>query len=250
VQRRPPLPALAFCLLALACNDDALQTPDQTDTDPIVASTGEELCIPGHEACACAAGGVCLDGLQCLSELCVEMPVADSSSDGGTTEGSGTTSAVDDESTSSTGAESTESSSSSTSGGEESSTSTGPTTECFDGDTFCQLGSGLHLTCVEDEWIAAPCADSCLVTGHTGEDCADNQQECVCEGFSDYDCEIAMEVTCYCYFEEVLGDGCTSEDRENLYQMCFQDTEPAVACMGSYFTDAGLDCDAAVDNCL
>jgi hypothetical protein len=162
------------------------------------------------------------------------------------TEGSDTTSALDDESSSS----STASSSSSTSDDEGSSSSTGPTTECFEGDTFCELGSGLHLTCVDDEWIEAPCADACLVTGHTGENCADNQQECVCDGFSDYDCELAMEVTCYCYFEDFLGDECSADDREEFYQLCFQDTDPVIACFGSYYTDAGLDCQGALDNCL
>lgn len=244
--------SLVFSLLAFACNDPALQTPEGTDTDPVVASTGDALCIPGYETCPCADGGVCLDGLQCLSDLCVEIAVAESSSEGSTSEGSGTTSAVDDESSSSSAAEGSESSSSSSSSsdGEASSSSGGPDTECFEGDTFCQVGSGLHLTCVDDEWIAAPCEDNCLLTGHTGDSCADNQQECVCPGFSDYDCDLAMQVTCYCYFEDLLGQSCTNDQQEQLYQMCFQDTDPVVACFGSYYTDAGLDCAGAIDNCL
>ena len=59
-----------------------------------------------------------------------------------------------------------------------------------------------------------------------------------------------MEVTCYCYFEEVLGQSCTDDEREQFYQMCLQDTDPVIACFGSYYTDAGLDCDGAVANCV
>lgn len=248
---------LAFLLTfaPLACSDDSAPSPSgDADTDLTTTttpasggSTADEPCPPGYETCPCVEGGLCLEGLQCLSEICVEMPVEASTSDGPIDETTSTTAPIAEESSSSTGTPEEESS---TSRGEgESSSSTGVEATCFTGDTFCAAPGTTMLTCVDEQWTEAECTENCLLNGHTGTDCDANQQECVCPGFSDSDCELDMEVLCYCYFEDYINDPCTAEQREQFYQWCYQDTDPVVACFGSYYDGTTLDCDSAISNC-
>ena len=53
-------------------------------------------------------------------------------------------------------------------------------------------------------------------------------------------------------FEDLLADACTDDQTEQFYQWCYQDTDPVVACFGSYYDPggSGLDCDGAIANCL
>jgi len=248
---------LALLLGSIACNGagetgDGDTSSDTTAAQPTSApGTGsdgsdgsDEICYAGYEKCPCFEGGLCLDGLQCLSGLCVEIPPNASSSEGGES----LTDALDDDT--STGESVDPSTSSESEGGESSSTGSEPV--CFDGDTFCAAMGTTMLTCIDGQWDEQSCEDSCLTTGHTGTSCAANQQECVCDGFSDADCELDVEVLCYCYFEDLLGDSCTDDQREDFYQWCYQDTDPVVACFGSYYDQGGggLDCQGAIDNCL
>ncbi len=244
-------PFLFGFLVTLACNsggnasadgDSGSTSPSSpTTADTTVAvetTTGDDLCIPGYETCPCVDGEICLDGLTCYSGLCVLVPTdtSDESS------GEGTTAAAESSSGDAPG-DSSSGAGESSSGGEPS---------CFEGDTYCAAGTQTFQECIDGEWQASTCAESCLTTGHTGTDCAPDQQGCTCDGFADADCELDMQVLCYCYFEDLLGDACTDDQTEQFYQWCYQDTDPVVACFGSYYDPggSGLDCDGAIANCL
>lgn len=255
VHRRLAPSIFTLLLASTACNggggaladDDTTGGPGSTSApEPGTSSEGEAdgttgTCFPGYETCPCFEGGLCLDGLQCLSNLCVEMPAAGSTSEVGES-----TSAQEEDT--STG-EPAESSSSESSDGESSTTALEPV--CFDGDTFCAAEDTNMLTCVDGQWQEETCTENCLTTGHTGTNCAANQQECTCDGFSDADCELDVEVLCVCYFSNLIGQECNDDQREEFYQWCYQDTDPVVACFGSYYDPmVGLDCDGAISNCL
>lgn len=252
MHRRLAHTTFVFYLASIACNgtsatpDDDGSTGAEPTTAPATGSeTSDETCFAGYETCPCFEGGLCLDGLQCLSGLCVEMPAMASTGEIGE-DGESSTDPIDDTSTGMP----VDPSTSESEGGESSSTGSEP--ECFEGDTYCAADGGTLLSCVEGSWAEQSCEESCLTTGHTGTVCAENQQECVCDGFSDADCELDVEVLCYCYFENYVGESCSADQIEEFYQWCYQDTDPVVACFGSYYDPggAGLDCMGAIDNCL
>lgn len=248
---------MALFLGTLACNGESAAGNDDTTggttaPEPTTSTaTGsessegtDEVCHPGYETCPCFEGGLCLAGLQCLSGLCVESPPSASSSGD---ESTSAATSVDEDT--STGEPVDPSTSSESEGGESSTTESEPV--CFDGDTFCAADTTTMLTCIDGQWAEQSCEENCLTTGHTGTSCAANQQECICDGFSDADCALDVEVLCYCYFEDFLGDPCTDDQREEYYQWCYQDTDPVVACFGSYYDEGvSLDCQGAIDNCL
>lgn len=68
-------------------------TEDETGSD----ETGDDGCVNGYEGCPCTDEDLCLDGLTCLSDLCVD---AGGDGDG---DGDGSTGDGDGESTSETG---------------------------------------------------------------------------------------------------------------------------------------------------
>lgn len=51
--------------LLLACNNSG-------DSRPVESTTGQE-CFPGFEACPCSEDKLCLKGLTCLSNICVDQ---------------------------------------------------------------------------------------------------------------------------------------------------------------------------------
>lgn len=243
-------PSSLVLLLALGCEGGGGAVADGgSDAAPSTglvpgSESGDATCFPGYETCPCFEGGLCLDDLQCLSGLCVEIR-PDASTGEVEVETSSTTSPDDESSSGAPLDTSTDSSSSD----ESSTTEAEPV--CFDGDTFCPAGDEQILICIEGQWLEQSCEENSAITGHTGTECSENQQECVWDGFSDDDCELDVEVLCVCYFEDLLDDECTADQKEEFYQWCFQETDPVVACFGSYYDpNVGLDCAGAIDNCL
>lgn len=69
---------LCLPLLLVACKDGdegvteaASTTSDSTSSTPV---TSGDDCSPGLEGCPCTGDGLCIVGLLCLSDLCVEPP--------------------------------------------------------------------------------------------------------------------------------------------------------------------------------
>jgi hypothetical protein len=230
-----------FTTFALACaasND--VEPPGDTATG--TESSGGGACIPGYEGCACAAGE-CLQGLQCLSDLCVMVPdVGESSTDD---EASASSSGTEPESESSgmepltdtsTGADAATT-------GESSTTEIAP--ECMPDEVACEEGS--LSTCVDGAWTEETCTDVCAATGYFDMGCAD-AATCLCEGFSDPTCEAGVTNYCACY-EVYVGMPCDAGQIAAYYGGCFDGSDPqAVACFADY---PGIEsCDAAVQACL
>lgn len=200
-------------------------------------TTGAPACTPGYEGCPCM-DGVCLQGLSCFSDLCVDV--------GGET-------SVDPES-SGAPAES----SSSQDGGPESSTSTAAESSsessstmlepaCTDGEVTCE-GATL-TTCVDETPTDESCDDVCAATGFTSSGCAD-AESCACDGYLDGTCELGTSGYCYC-LEQQGGGVCDTALFDMVYGLCFDGSEPGVACLASYDTGGGtFACDAAINACF
>lgn len=76
--RKQPLSLLLFGFLCVGCKDGSdssetstSETSESSATDS--ATTGEQ-CSPGLEGCPCYGENLCIVGLVCLSDLCVEPP--------------------------------------------------------------------------------------------------------------------------------------------------------------------------------
>ena len=230
----------------IACSTDGGSSSGETGdasttaTDP---TTGGEICYAGHESCPCTPEGLCLTGLECLSNVCVVRPDGSSSGTPEPEESSGTTMALDG-STSSTAVSSEESG--------ESSSGSGTTIippEC-EGETVQCVARGDTLqTCVDGSWVDTSCTDSCTAVGWSTGTCnPETELDCTCDGYADAECEAGMVTYCYCY-AVFTGEECPASDQENLYLSCFDGTAPEVGCFASYY-GAAIDCDAAVNGCL
>lgn len=239
---------LLLSLVLAACSGD--ETPvvgDSSSGD----GTGPSACIPGYEACPCMAGA-CLDGLVCLSELCVAPADADTgpgestgpsttdatagtSSDGSSTgapsstESSGTTAALDDESSS-----------------DGSSETTVAPPECLEGDNYC--GDAELQTCVDGVWQHSSCADVCALTGYMSPGCA-SADACLCEGYADEICYDGAYNLCIC--ADIDFDiPCTDQQLQDFYDECIGQVNDYVLCFADYPIDEVADCAPAEDACL
>ena len=244
-------PVLSALWLVLACGSTAQSPGPDTETGPgsssgVVGSTSdgssEGACIPGYEACACTPEGLCLMGLQCLSDLCVEMPAGDTSGAAESTGAAASTTGTDDTTTAND-------SSSSSSGGGESSSTGEPPPVCPDGDTFCAAGTENLSTCVDGQWVESTCTEHCAALAYDQGTCDDaTQQGCICSEPNDADCSLGVAALCYCY--EVYGSSCDQDMQDTFYATCVDDSDPSVACFGAHVIQGGIDCEMAIADCL
>lgn len=147
----------AGCLGLLA---GCFSTSDSNDDAADEAETG---CPVGAETCPCTSGGVCDEGLQCLSGICVaddeETGSSDGSSDESSSEDAGT---VDTETSTSTDTNAdmdsdTDSDTDSETGMNES--------ECDPLLQDCPMGEGCYFTFMSDVFV---CADVGMVPINEG----------------------------------------------------------------------------------
>lgn len=234
-----------------ACDGESANANDDDTGEPTEGSTDDAACAPGYEGCVCVEGGVCLDGLACLSNLCVQAPGDDTTTDApAETSGDDEESSEDDDDDEtgdlSVGTESTETTSpvsdESSSGDEESST-TEPEPECLESDNYCVEGE--LQTCVEGQWQETTCVDHCLLTGYESQGCA-NADSCACSGFADDYCFYAAAAYCLCD-----GSGCDDAWLTELFDICIAG-EPILDCYYPYLDQDtyAIDCTAAANACL
>ena len=244
---RPCMAGMLVLTCAIACGGDNATTLEEetttgaattTTTTTTTANTEpiEEECTPGYEGCACAEGDLCLAGLSCLSQLCV-----DAGQPGTTTDAEGsTTSALTAEDSGST-------TSSATTPSDESSSSetTAVEPECLEGDNYC--ADGEIQTCVDGFWDVRTCEEHCLLIGYHSPGCA-NADGCTCEGFADTPCENGSLGLCYCA-EIDFGLLCDMEQWTEFYDQCIAGVDYAV-CFIDYPYDGGnIDCATAEAAC-
>jgi hypothetical protein len=72
---------VAILIFATACADSDASDGEAGTT---AASASDGACSPGTEACACNEGGLCVAGLVCASNLCVDLGATGGNDDGGT----------------------------------------------------------------------------------------------------------------------------------------------------------------------
>lgn len=193
--------------------------------------TGEAPCYAGYEGCACTPEGLCLEGLQCLSDLCVEA--VDGTTSTGAAESSTSTSSTGDGSSSGIG---------------ESSSSTGP--EPCDTDVpVCEMGGSTLRTCVDGAWVESDCTDECAAMAYDSGTCdATTEQSCACVGPNDDACWLGALALCYCYQE--YGEVCGDPELAVFYGNCVTDTDPSVACFGEHVVNGTIDCEVAINDCF
>lgn len=210
-----------------------LDTTGPATTGPEVpASTGDAPCYPGYEGCACTPEGSCLQGLQCLSDLCVETPA-----------GSSSTTAVDD--TSTTTAATGDSSSS---GAHDSSSSTGPE-PCYADPPQCEAGGSTLRTCVGGSWVESDCEDECATMAYGAGTCdAMTEQSCACSEPTDDACWQSAAALCICY--EEYGSACPMSQADEFYASCVSGEDPSIACFGAHVVNGSIDCAMAIDDCF
>lgn len=237
---------LACILVMAACGGDGAAAAevtgdaesgvDTTSAPPAGdgSSTGEHpaVCPPGYEGCACTSDGLCLSGLACLSNLCVDPGTAaeTSAADASTGNDAGTT----------TGADGT------TTTGDESSSTTEPEPECLEADNYC-ADSQLQ-TCVGGFWQVSTCEEHCLLTGYHATGC-ENSDGCHCEGFADDVCEEASYNLCVCADLD-FGLPCNQDQWNEFYDQCFQELNEYVECFYDYPITTPADCAPAEATCL
>lgn len=227
-------------LLLGACDDGNDATGDTTSSETSssgsVASTGETECYAGYERCPCM-DGLCLDGLVCLSDLCVQPAPETSSTDGG--ESDTTSAVVGDDSTDSgsTGIE--------TSSSEESGTTVIPP-ECLDDDNYCD--DDTLQTCVDGFWQLTTCSDWCAQTGYESPGCA-TADGCLCEGYADDLCYDGAYNLCICADID-YAIPCTEEQLQIFYDECWTMANDYVACFSDFPIDEVADCAPAESVCL
>jgi hypothetical protein len=241
---------LLILVLAACGGGEATATGDTSSSD----GTGPSACTPGYEACACMAGA-CLDGLVCLSDLCVAPVDVDTgpgeSSGPGTTD-TPTTATSDDGSSSTDAPSSTESSSTTAPSGDDESSSGGSSEttmappECLEGDNYC-LDAELQ-TCVGGVWQQSSCADACALTGYLSPGCA-SADACLCEGYADEVCYDGAYNLCIC--ADIDFDiPCTDEQLQIFFDECIGEVNTYVECFADYPIDEVADCAPAEDACL
>jgi hypothetical protein len=227
---------LAIALLT-ACGGGSEATPD-TDAATETSSPVDDECILGHERCGCMAGA-CLEGLVCLSDLCVAPAEAETS----TSDASTGIDTVSDESTSDpidpttdpgTTTDATEDTS--TDDGAETSTDDGatesstgdPEPACLHGDNYCD--DGTFQTCTDDgQWEVSSCVEHCALLGYDSPGCA-SHDACNCEGFIDDFCYEALVTLCICYPAQFE---CDEEQAEEFYDLCIAGNE-TLLCYGQF----------------
>jgi hypothetical protein len=176
--------------------------------------------------------GLCLDGLVCLSDLCVQPAIEASSEDG---ESSGTT-AVEGSSESSTDESSSE----------ESSTTVVPD-NCLDEDNYCD--DNVLQVCDDGFWQYTTCADWCAMSGYMSPGCA-TPDACLCDGYADDFCYQGAYNICVC--ADVDFDiPCTDEQLKIFYDQCWTMENDYVACFNfGEQVDEVADCAPLEDACL
>ncbi|MBK8235598.1 MAG: hypothetical protein IPK74_08595 [Deltaproteobacteria bacterium] len=216
---------------ASADSTGVVETTGPASTGPDVpASTGDAPCYPGYEGCACTPEGACLQGLQCLSDLCVEL-----------SEGSSSTTVVDDTTTGTAG-------DSSSSGASESSSSTGPE-PCNADPPQCEAGGSTLRTCVDGSWVESDCEDECAPMAYGAGTCdAMTAQSCACSEPTDDACWLSAEALCVCY--QQYGSVCGTSERDAFYASCVSGKDPTIACFGDHVVNGIVDCPTAIDDCL
>jgi hypothetical protein len=230
----------ALALLLAACegnggtaaDGDTTAAETTSSSDPVASTTsGGAECYAGYEKCPCM-DGLCLDGLVCLSDLCVQPAIEASSSDAGES----TTTVLDDASESS----STESSS------EESSTTVVPD-NCLDEDNYCD--DDTLQVCDEGFWQYTSCSDWCAEFGYMSPGCA-TPDACECDGYADDFCYVGAYNLCLC--ADVDFDiPCTEEQLQIFYDECWTMANTYVACFNfGEEVDEVADCAPLENACL
>lgn len=226
--------SVALALLS-ACGGGGEATPD-TDAPVETSAMPDDECVLGHERCGCMAGA-CLDGLVCLSDLCVtpamaETTAAAESTGVDTLDDESTSDTPDDTSTTDdpTSAESTgddASESSTDDGANESSTGT-PEPVCLQGDNYCD--DNMFQTCTDDgQWEVSTCQERCALVGYDSPGCA-SHDACTCDGFIDDFCYGAVYTLCVCNSNIYE---CDNEQVYEFYDLCIQEHEILV-CFGGF----------------
>lgn len=203
---------------------------DVSSTDPI-ATTDDAVCHAGYEKCPCL-DGLCLDGLVCLSDLCVQ-PAPEPSSEGG--EESSSTSASGDDSSTGAGESSSEDSS-----------TTMALEPCLDDDNYCD--SGTLQTCDNGYWEYMPCPDWCALSGYDSPGCL-TADACECEGYADPTCYDGAFNLCICADID-FNIPCTDEQLKIFYDECWTMANTYVECFSAYPIDEVADCAPAEAACL
>ena len=234
--------AWTLALLLAACGDgggsatgdatsgESTSSSDPSSTTATTSTTGEGECYAGYEKCPCMEG-LCLDGLVCLSDLCVQPAIEASSEDG--------------ESSSTTAIEGSSESSTDESSSEESSTTVVPD-NCLDEDNYCD--DNILQTCDDGFWQYTSCSDWCALSGYMSPGCA-TPDSCLCDGYNDDFCYDGAYNLCVC--ADIDFDiPCTEEQLKIFYDQCWTMENDYVACFNAYPIDEVADCAPAEAACL
>jgi hypothetical protein len=236
MHRSSRLWSAVLALAACGGGTEAGDTTSDTSSGGAIASTGEAVCYLGYEKCPCM-DGLCLDGLVCLSDLCVQPAPETSSSEGGE---SSTTSAVVGDGSSDSSSTGIDASSS-----EESTTTVIPP-ECLDDDNYCD--DDMLQTCVDGFWQLTTCSDWCAQTGYLSPGC-DTADGCLCEGYADDTCYDGAYNICVC--ADIDFDiPCTDEQLQIFFDQCWTMENEFVECFSAYPIDEVADCAPAEAVCL
>lgn len=241
---------LACILVMAACGGDSASVAEVTgdaesgvDTTSVpvpddgTSTAGDtDVCHAGYEGCPCTPDGVCLSGLTCLSNLCVDPGTAAETSAADTTTGTddGTTTIADGTTTAGDAS------------GDGSSSTTEPMPECLEADNYC--ADSQFQTCVGGFWQVSTCEEHCLLTGYHSTGCA-SSDACECEGFADEVCEEASYNLCICADLD-YGIPCDQEQWNTFFDECFQELNEYVECFYDYPIDSADDCAPAEAACL
>lgn len=237
--------ALFLAVLPACGGGSEANGTEATDGNP-TGGTGTE-CFAGYEGCACFEVTTCLEGLACLSNVCVD---SGDGTTGQTTDLPGTTGAAESESSgpsSVSGVDGSESSSSESSSGESGSesSSTGEL-PCVDGTIECH--DDTQQVCVLGTQDATPCEEACNLTGYHSTGCEADETACHCEDFADPTCIDGMSAFCFCL--DQVGSPCSEDNTFEYYDQCFSGASPEIACFGDYIDGVQVACDAAIAACL
>lgn len=199
---------------AAAADTTAADTTSSSGT-PATSSSGDAECYAGYEKCPCM-DGLCLDGLVCLSDLCVQPAIEGSSEDGE----SSTTVAAESSGDSSTAVD--------TGSSEESSTTVVPD-GCLDDDNYCD--DDTLQVCADGFWQYTSCSDWCAELGYLSPGCA-TADACLCDGFADEVCTVGAFNICVCA-EADYDIPCTDEQMKEYYDQCWTMANTYVECFST-----------------
>lgn len=210
--------------------DASAEAPmDTSESDPMPSTTSDDVCHAGYEKCPCM-DGLCLDGLVCLSDLCVQPAIEGSSEDG-----ESSTSTVGDSSSDGAGSSSDESS------------TTAVFDDCLDHDNYCD-GNVLQV-CDDGYWEYTTCDDVCAEDGYLSPGCA-TPDACLCEGYADATCDVGAWNLCVCA-ELDYDIPCTAAQQQEFYDECWTGAQAYVECFAAGgMIDEYADCAPLEDACL